>query len=92
MRATNIDVSNITHIGRKGVYEGRVSIEIESECGARTHVVFLCSASLPPTCPEPVIIRRLVADALRQARGMPGFLHHRLVTQAIPGPARVAAA
>ena len=92
MLATNVDVSNITYIARKGLYEGRVRIEIQSECGARTHVVFLCSASLPSISLEPVIIRSLIGDALRQARSMPGFLHPRLTGGAIPYPAPVAAA
>lgn len=72
MIVTHIDIRDL-HQSATG-HTGHATLEFRpARPGASVRMHFHCHADAPADCPSALIIRALIADALRQARRMPGF-------------------
>lgn len=74
MRIINIEIENVEYDHATAQFEGHVSLMIAEPNKARTvELHFIAYTSQSPDCPGSIVTYCLIADALRQARRMPGF-------------------
>lgn len=74
MKVINIEIEDLEYDDRASVFEGHVSLMIAEPNKARTvELHFISRVSHPQDCPGSIVTYSLIADALRQARRMPGF-------------------
>ncbi|HCQ66466.1 MAG TPA: hypothetical protein DIU07_15510 [Rhodobacteraceae bacterium] len=74
MKIINIDIEDLEYDEIASRFEGHVSLMIAEPDKARTvELHFISRVNQPPDCPGSIVTYSLIADALRQARRMPGF-------------------
>lgn len=74
MKVIKIDIEDLSYNDLARRFEGHVSLLIATPNKARTvELHFIGRASQPRSCPGSIVTYSLIADALRQARRMPGF-------------------
>ncbi len=74
MRVIKIDIEDLAYDDVAEQFEGHVSLMIAEPNKARTvELHFICRVNQPKSCPSSIVTYALIADALRQARRMPGF-------------------
>jgi len=74
MKVIKIDIEDLEYDDFAKRFEGHVSLLIAEPNKARTvELHFISHVSQPRDCPGSIITYSLIADALRQARRMPGF-------------------
>ncbi|MEZ5721419.1 MAG: hypothetical protein R3D59_06950 [Paracoccaceae bacterium] len=74
MKVINIDIEDLEYDTLARRFEGHVSLMIAEPDKARTvELHFLSRVAHEPDCPGSILTCSLIADALRQARRMPGF-------------------
>lgn len=74
MKVIKIDVEDLTYEESEERFEGHVSLMIAEPNKARTvELHFISHVTQPKSCPNSIVTYSLIADALRQARRMPGF-------------------
>ena len=74
MRIINIDINGLEYDSAAACFEGHVALMIAVRDKARTvELHFISRVAHEPDCPGSVLTYSLIADALRQARRMPGF-------------------
>ena len=74
MKVINIDIEDLEYDEASAQFEGHVALMIAEPNKARTvELHFISRVSQPRSCPGAIVTYSLIADALRQARRMPGF-------------------
>lgn len=74
MKVINIDIEHVEFDAQASQFEGHVSLMIAEPNKARTvELHFISRVTHSATCPGSIVTYSLIADALRQARRMPGF-------------------
>ena len=74
MRIINIDIEGLEYDNVEACYEGHVALMVAVPDKARTvELHFISRVPQTPDCPGSILTYSLIADALRQARRMPGF-------------------
>ena len=74
MQVFDIDIRYFNYDAVAARFQGEVSLRVTPPRGRRTvELDFLCHARQPRNCPTSIVTCSLIADALRQARRMPGF-------------------
>lgn len=74
MKVIKIDIEDLSYNDFAHRFEGHVALLIAEPNRARTvELHFICRVSQPRNCPGSIVTYSLIADALRQARRMPGF-------------------
>jgi len=74
MRVIKIEIEDLAYDGLAGQFEGHVSLTIAELNKSRTvELHFISHVTLPERTPGSIVTYNLIADALRQARRMPGF-------------------
>lgn len=74
MQVTNIDIEQVQYDEVAKRYQGHVALRFARPGKKRPiEVFFLCHTFQPRYSPGPIVTYSLIADALRQARRMPGF-------------------
>ncbi len=74
MKVIRIDIEDLAYDDFAKEFEGHVSLLIAEPNRARTvELHFISRVGQPRNCPGSIVTCSLIADALRQARRMPGF-------------------
>ncbi|PIE08401.1 MAG: hypothetical protein CSA74_02850 [Rhodobacterales bacterium] len=74
MKVIRIDVEDLAYESVSERFEGHVELTIAEPGKARTVTLhFVPHVCLPESTPGSIVTYSLIADALRQARKMPGF-------------------
>lgn len=74
MKVINIEIEDLEYDEAAACFEGHVSLMIAEPNKSRTvELHFISRVSHPRNCPGSIVTYSLIADALRQARRMPGF-------------------
>ena len=74
MKVVNIEIEDLEYDEAAGQFEGHVALMIAEPNKARTvELHFISRVTQPKSCPGAIVTYSLIADALRQARRMPGF-------------------
>ncbi len=74
MKVIRIDIEDLAYDKLSGQFEGHVSLTVAEPEKARTVALhFITHVGQPECTPGSIVTYGLIADALRQARRMPGF-------------------
>ncbi len=74
MKVIKINIEDLAYDDMARRFEGHVSLVVAQPNKARTvELHFICRVNQPKSAPGPIVTYSLIADALRQARRIPGF-------------------